>query len=121
MKIYILAGYFSVAVLTAAEAKCMIPAGYPFFLDQNDTVTYNPLTDAKGCNIYFRAGGAVEFTSASIVSPAKNGKFTQTGAFNFQYAPKVGFKGQDTYSVKVCGKTLAGSGCSTINYQTTVE
>lgn len=121
MRVLILAGCSSIVAFAAAEAKCSPPSGYPFFPDQNDTVTYVQVADSKGCGHFFRSGGQTAFTSASIVSAAKNGKFVQTGAFNFSYTPKAGFRGRDTYAVKVCGTNRAGSGCSTINYQTTIE
>lgn len=121
MRVLLLAGCFSIVVLAGAEAKCSPPAGYPFFVDQNDTVTYVQTADAKGCGHNFRSGGETIFTGASIIAPAKNGKFVQTGSFNFGYTPKAGFKGLDTYSVRLCGTNRRGSGCSTINYQTTIE
>jgi hypothetical protein len=121
MKVSILVAAFSVVVLNAVEAKCSPPAGYPFFVDQNDTVTYAQIADAKGCGHNFRSGGQTIFPGASILLPAKNGKFVQIGALNFSYTPKAGFKGLDTYAVKVCGTNRGGSGCSTINYRTTIE
>lgn len=63
----------------------------------------------------------MEFTSASIVDLPRNGKLKQIGPFSFYYSANKGFKGSDTYSVSVCGKSTAGSGCSKIIYDMSVE
>lgn len=122
MKVFLLAVSFSIAALSAAQAKCAFARGYLFYPDQNDSVTYKPITDALGCSFNFQGGGGKwTLTSASVGSPAKNGALVQTGAFNFTYKPKKGFKGQDIYALKICGTGPSGAGCSTVIYETTVE
>jgi hypothetical protein len=94
---------------------------FQFYPAQNDTATAVETMDAAGCLNQFRAGGKAMFTEASIVSKPHNGTLSQTGGFAFTYKPKVGFKGSDSYSLKVCGTSPQGTGCSTINYQATVQ
>mgnify|MGYP002378106294 CR=1 FL=1 len=61
------------------------------------------------------------FTSASIVGRPQNGTLQQSGAFNFTYRAKPGFKGADSYVIKVCGNSRGRDGCSTLTYQMTVQ
>jgi len=61
------------------------------------------------------------FTAASIAGNPSAGKLKQTGAMSFHYLPNPGFKGNDSYKIKVCGRSPAGSGCSTLTYEAVVD
>ena len=104
-----------------AYSKCMVARGQGFFVDQNDSVTYHEELDGKGCWNLYRAGGQVMFTAASIAGNPSAGKLKQTGPMSFHYLPNPGFKGNDSYKIKVCGRSPAGSGCSTLTYDAVVD
>jgi hypothetical protein len=61
------------------------------------------------------------FTSFSVTERPQNGSLTQSGQFTVVYRPKAGFRGQDSYAVRICGGHRSEAGCSTIRYQTTVR
>ena len=104
-----------------AYSKCLVARGPGFFVDQNDSVTYHEEASGKGCWNLFRAGGQVTFTVASVAGNPASGKLTQTGPMSFHYQPNPSFKGNDRYKIKVCGRSPAGSGCSTLTYEAMVD
>ena len=108
-------------ITSAAMANCRI-IGFRFFVAQNDAVSTTGIsTGGSGCTHRFRSFSTTQFTSGSIVSRPSNGTLSEIGALAFRYVPKAGYKGTDRYTVRVCGKGDAGSGCSTITYNLTVE
>jgi hypothetical protein len=56
-----------------------------------------------------------------VVTPARNGSASVAQSGAITYAPKTGFAGNDGFSLQVCGKSNAGSGCSTIHYHVTIN
>jgi hypothetical protein len=42
-------------------------------------------------------------------------------SLRFTYKPKVGFKGNKSCTIKICGTNNGGSGCSTLIYKATVQ
>jgi len=102
-----------------AQAACRTSSG-TFRPAQNDSVTWSTQTDGV-CDHRFTSFSDMAFTSASVVQPPRNGRLSKTGNFSFRYQARPGFKGADTYAVKVCASGRSGSGCSTITYQTTVN
>ena len=109
-----------VGVESSAQAACST-ARFSFFPAQNDHVTASTDSDSKGCTHRYRAGSTSVFTEASIVATPKHGSLVKTENFGFKYTPTAGFTGTDVYSIKVCGKNIQGSGCSTITYETVVK
>jgi hypothetical protein len=119
-----LAAAFGVALVCfsspAAAADCRVNP-YRFFPAQNDSVaTTAVLTGGGSCIHRFLSASMLQFTSASVASRPANGTLEQR-PLRFRYRPKPGFKGSDQYSVKVCGTSTAGSGCSTISYGVSVQ
>jgi hypothetical protein len=114
-----LLGVFGFA--SQALAVCDVD-GETFYLHQNDETHHTAKTDVNGCDLHFiSAGKTTEFSNASIVSKPKNGDLTQIAHLEFRYRPKAGFKGNDEFALKVCGRTPKGEGCSILHYNTTVE
>jgi hypothetical protein len=87
----------------------------------NDSVSTTAFITGGGrCVHRYRSFSMLQYTSASIVSRPAHGTLEQR-PLRFRYTPQPGFKGTDRYSVKVCGTATAGSGCSTITYNVTVN
>jgi hypothetical protein len=112
-------GLFGLA--SKAQAACDID-GDTFYLHNNDETHHTAKTDQNGCDLHFiSAGKTTEFKTASIVAKPKNGELIPIAHLEFRYRPKPGFKGNDEFALKVCGKTAKGEGCSTLHYSATVE
>ena len=112
--------FAAVGFVSQASATCDIK-GEIFYLHKNDTSRHTTKTDLHGCDLHFIAAGTITFRSAAIVAKPKNGDLRKIAHLEFRYRPKPGFKGNDAFAVKVCGKTPKGSGCSTLHYDATVE
>lgn len=108
------------APLSQAMARCQV-AGYSYRF-QNETVDFAASVDAgTSCDHTRRAFGRTVFTGFSIVQRPSHGTLARTGDYSVRYTPKAGFRGKDTYAIRICGRSGGGSGCSTIRYLTTVQ
>jgi hypothetical protein len=108
-------------ITSTAMADCRT-IGFRFFVAQSDAVSTTGIsTGGSACTHRFRSFGTTQFTSGSIVSRPSNGTLSEIGALQFRYVPKAGYNGTDRYTVRVCGRGGAGSGCSTITYNLTVR
>ena len=104
-----------------AWAVCDVD-GETFYLHQNDETHHTARTDANGCDLHFiSAGKTTEFSAASVAAQPKNGDLSQIAHLEFRYRPKTGFKGNDEFALRVCGRTVKGQGCSILHYTATVE
>jgi hypothetical protein len=104
------------------EPPDCIKAGGHFHVDRSEPLTIQQTSvGGSACRNKLTAGGTTHFTGVSISSQPSHGDVKQTGDYAFEYRPHKGFKGSDSYAVEVCGTSNAGSGCSIITYETTVE
>lgn len=114
-------GIFAAAGFASqASAACDVD-GDLFYLHKNDASKHTAKMDIDGCDLHFISAKNVTFRSAAIVAKPKNGALRKIAHLEFRYRPKPGFKGNDAFSLKVCGKTPAGSGCSTLHYTAKVD
>lgn len=104
----------------AAEAKCSNVGTSPYNPVSNDTVSRNVACDFKGGKVNFKPGAGYTFTGTSVVRGASHGS-VKAFSHGYTYTPKTGFKGQDGFSIRVCGSKGGQSGCSTLNYTATVS
>jgi hypothetical protein len=101
--------------------ECQITGGFERLDDDNyATMT----TGAAGCFRIFPVSkatrGRVVLKSVAIVSKPQYGSLLQPSRSSFDYKPKAGFKGQDKFSLKVCGQHNSRAGCATVSYIVTV-
>jgi hypothetical protein len=121
LKAGLLALIATTAMATAAMADCRIMA-FRFYVTQNDSVSTTGVSTGGGaCTTRIQSLSTVQYTSGTIVSRPSNGVLSEIGPYRFRYKPKVGFKGVDRYTIRICGKGLSGSGCSTITHTITVQ
>ena len=109
---------------SAAQADCHT-APFRFALAKNDAQPVATTTDKDGCIHRFPNSPGAIFTKADVVGKPQHGSLIVPDVsplgFWFRYAPSAGYTGADTYAVKLCGKTVGGEGCSTLNYTATVK
>jgi hypothetical protein len=103
-----------------ASAKCDV-TGDIFYMHANDKKRYAARTDIHGCDLHFITRRNVRFTSAKVVQKPTNGNLRKIANLEFRYKPRPDFKGKDEFSLRVCGRTPAGRGCSTLDYDAIVE
>ncbi len=117
----ILAGISAAGILafaTAAEAGCNV-IGFQFVPRSNDVVnTSGTVRRGTTCVHTVQAGPFLKFSSASIISPPRNGTLRAVESRSFRYQPRTGFTGTDQYTVRMCGR--GPRACSTITYSMTV-
>jgi hypothetical protein len=114
-------GALIAAGATPARAECHFDP-YEFFPDRNDHVEITAHTEANhACGMGFQEGPGYHFTSASWVKAPPHGVLAQTGPTKFVYRPFQDYRGQDSYSLKVCANVQGRSGCSTLTYVVDVQ
>jgi hypothetical protein len=104
---------------SAAMAGCRTMP-FRFFPAQNDSVSTTSFMDGKGCMHRFSSISNLAMTSHEVVTKPRNGTLTAAGALQFRYLPRAGYKGSDSYTVRICGRGNDGAGCSTITYNVTI-
>jgi hypothetical protein len=104
----------------AFAAKCEV-TGAIFYMHKNDASQQTVRTDQHGCDLHFITRKNTRFSSAKIVAKAQNGLLRKIAHLEFRYKPRPGFTGTDKFAIQVCGRTRAGRGCSTLNYDAVVE
>ena len=103
----------------AALADC-VSTKRPYSLS-GDTVVSADIVDGKStCRHPLKAPPDKALTGVSVVTPPKHGKMFEGGKYVI-YTPAPGFKGADSYTIKICGGDATSKGCSTITYNTTVN
>jgi hypothetical protein len=112
----------AIAAMTGtAAADCRIIGGR-FSLAQNHAVaTTGVSTRGAPCGMNFASPANGHFDSIAVVARPSHGALRDTGAMTYLYKPTAGFKGVDTYALRLCGRDAAGTGCATITYNITVE
>src|SRR5580765_3106319 len=99
-----------------AEAACQF-SPFSFFPDRNDRVQIRVTTQSgQSCAMAFKEGPGFKFTSAEFLKPPPHGVLAKTGETAFLYLPFDGYKGPDSYAIKVCAIVQERSGCSSLTY-----
>jgi hypothetical protein len=99
-----------------AEAACQF-SPFSFFPDRNDRVQIQVTTQSgQSCAMAFKEGPGFKFTSAEFLKPPPHGVLAKTGETAFLYLPFDGYKGPDSYAIKICAIVQGRSGCSSLTY-----
>jgi hypothetical protein len=111
---------FGIIISSSAFADCRtVPVD--FAIASNPTLSTGGVTDGSSCPHRFTSK-RLTYTESSIEKQAKNGKVIKENLTSFKYTPNKGFKGKDTYTLKLCGYNASNqSGCATINYEIEVK
>src|SRR5215813_7547571 len=62
-------------------------------------------------------GSNLTFKRLLLVTPAAHGKVNLREGGHYIYSAPSGFKGQDTFTLRVCGSEDNKPGCATLNYE----
>jgi hypothetical protein len=111
----------TLVMTTSAFADCVTVHFH--FLTRDDTVTTNE-TLLRGDTCFHtlrnnpRSGNI--FTHLAIAQSPSHGTVT-IGASGFQYKPSQGYRGPDSYAVKICMQGRTGSGCSIVIFEASIN
>jgi hypothetical protein len=104
----------------SAQARCRIrDLGRPQVTQSRDGTLQVQLDSGQtSCQATLGAGGRADYqtTSVSVVSPAKGGTVAASSN-GFTYSGRAGASGPDSFTLKICGKNKAESGCANVTYQ----
>jgi hypothetical protein len=104
-----------------AHAACQF-SPFRFFPDRNDQVQIRVTTQAgQSCAMAFKEGPGYAFTSAAFLKAPPRGVLAKTGATKFLYLPFTGYRGPDSYAIKLCAVVQGRSGCSSLTYVVDVQ
>jgi hypothetical protein len=102
------------------EASCS-QSSISFNIEESQNVTqHKTITGGASCVHHYRSSSTATLTSLTIVRHPNHGTLSQTGDLEAKYTPNVGFKGSDSYVVKLCGHGRK-SGCSLLTYEVSVD
>ncbi|SDR41048.1 hypothetical protein SAMN05519103_02784 [Rhizobiales bacterium GAS113] len=109
------------AGLLPARAECQF-SPFSFFPDRNDAVEIRVRTESgHSCAMAFKEGPGYRFTKASFLKPPPHGVLAKTGPTKFLYLPFKGYRGEDSYAIKLCAIVQGRSGCSSLTYLVNVQ
>ncbi|MGL4592453.1 MAG: Ig-like domain-containing protein [Aestuariivirga sp.] len=107
-------------VSTAAEAACKIPSWRFRWGPSPTPVTIN-ITEGSTCGSAVLLAGTQKLNSIAVVSQGGNGT-VRTTSNRFEYRPKSGFKGSDSFSVELRGSDQWGqAAANTLNVTVNVQ
>src|SRR5271163_2987702 len=105
---------FMLMRLMPAQAACQF-SPFSFFPDRNDQVQIQVTTESgQSCTMAFKEGPGYKFTRASFLKPPPHGVLAKTGATKFLYLPFKGYRGQDSYAIRICAIVQGRGGCSSL-------
>lgn len=111
----------AIVVCHPAHAACRF-SPFSFFPDRNDTVAVRVETQAgQSCAMAFQPGPGYRFTGAAFLKGPPHGVLAKTGPTAFLYLPFDGYKGPDSYAIRLCAIVKGRRGCSLLTYEVTVE
>ena len=87
----------------------------------DDSQTQMPQMKADGCTHSFAVAARANPVEASIVAKPAHGILDRVGATTFAYFPQAGYKGADSYEIRVCGAAGSGTGCTTVSFEATIR
>ncbi|WP_342359386.1 hypothetical protein [Terrarubrum flagellatum] len=113
-----LGGLFSL-VSGYAAAECKTGPLRPLY--QGETLTRAvQIWKGRTCVHFFNAfGGTTPLRSGQITQNPGHGVLQKTGLTRFSYAAAAGYKGGDSYAVRVCRGD--GSACTNVVYDVTIQ
>jgi hypothetical protein len=103
-----------------ANNRCQTSSFYFGF--EGESIAVRQVVPSGGCTTGFRGGVDVAFEEITFVQrPASLAFEPRSNGFAWRLRPRSGFRGQDSYTVRVCGTYRGRRGCTTLAYSVTVD
>ena len=106
-----------VALQSAHAAEC-VGSGYRSTFG-SDGAAYFEVRSGQSCHYAFNLGGVVR--SSKIMTPPRNGTVRMLNLTSFEYKPKAGYKGPDTFAIEAIGESQTGAGRSVLTMNVAVN
>jgi hypothetical protein len=119
----IFAAFAFLALLQSAHAaeECLRSGGSFKLTSPGPWVMTSVARAGQECRSYFRSYGQVIFKKLYLVSAPANGTVRlQSGGYYF-YKPKPGFRGEDSFALRICGSQGGLDGCTDLSMKMTVQ
>lgn len=110
-----------VFIASAASARAACIGNSTTFYFKGETVTRTMVVNARGCRHNFRVDPGETLRSVEIESMPHNGRILRRSAVGVTYVPKRGYRGHETYALRICGSAQGRPGCSVTLYDVTVR
>ena len=105
---------------SASDARCMSKVRF-HFTSEGPWSGYGVATNGKECRQRFRTGGNTVFKRLYLkVSPQQGSIRLQEGGM-WAYTPQAGYRGNDQFTLRICGKEGTIEGCGDLLYRMVVE
>jgi Bacterial Ig domain len=114
------AALFLLGSIGDVQAACTVRG--QFLLSSEGPWPMSLDTDAgKPCGSLFGSTGAIAYKRLYQVSAAKHGSVSLRQGGHFNYAPKAGYRGDDSFTLRICGNANGRDGCANLKFNVTVH
>jgi len=73
------------------------------------------------CGGGFFSGGTIRFKRLYLATPPQNGTVSLREGGYYSYQSKAGYRGPDTFTLRICGTEGSVEGCANVRYSVTVQ
>ncbi len=103
-----------------AQAACSVRG--QFLLSSEGPWPMSLDTDAgKACGSLFGSTGAISYKRLYQASPPQHGSVSLRHGGYFNYSPKAGYRGDDNFTLRICGNSNGRDGCANLKFNVTVH
>ena len=113
--------FLTLVMSTSAFASC-VTNNFRFYTRGDAVTTNESLSSGDTCFHTLRNYAPMGNTFRQIAISKNPGHGTLTiGGSDFQYRSNQGYRGSDSYAVKICMESPRGSGCSTVAFNADIN
>ncbi len=103
-----------------AQADCYVRG--QFLLSSEGPWPMSLDTDVgKPCGSLFGSSGAISYKRLYQVSAPAHGSVAMRHGGYFKYSPKAGYRGDDSFTLRICGNSNGKDGCANLKFNVTVH
>jgi len=77
--------------------------------------------EGEACNANFRSYGPMIYRRLYLVSSPQHGNIQLIEGGRYRYSAQAGYRGADSFMLRVCGTQNGYEGCADLQYAVTIE
>jgi hypothetical protein len=119
----VLACTLILAVTTPLHAKGSCLSRFRFNLtSEGPWPAYMTVKSGEHCGsrTWF-AGGTTSYSMLYLIAKPQHGTLSLLPHAHYVYRPNAGYVGEDSFMLRVCGRTQSGPGCANVQFHVTVQ